>query len=317
MRNLDEIIHTVNSIYSKGETTMLTLKDEKEGFIRVNAAAEKWFIVLNGIFCNVSHDLHFTAGRHTPFIMMYFQLKGTSTFATSTHVSVTGQMHSLNYLPAFKFNTCIRKNTVEEFFCVKVFPDLLLRQMQYHDENNPLVNFCKRKDPFVTLDTPQVIKPAIYQCIHDYLNCPYTGILGAAYRENIILNLFIHQLATFTGAERESGDTGTRLRRADIDLLNDIKTYLDQHYLEVGSMQQLTRKFCMNSFKLKHGFKQLFSNSVMKYVDEHKMNYARTMLQQGRLSVTDLADELGYKHYNNFSTAFKKRFGYSPAARQS
>jgi len=152
--------------------------------------------------------------------------------------------------------------------------------MQYHDENNPLVNFCKRKDPFVTLDTPQVIKPAIYQCIHDYLNCPYTGILGAAYRENIILNLFIHQLATFTGAERESGDTGTRLRRADIDLLNDIKTYLDQHYLEVGSMQQLTRKFCMNSFKLKHVLKQLFSNSVMKYVDEHKMNYARTMLQQ-------------------------------------
>jgi AraC-like DNA-binding protein len=161
-----------------------------------------------------------------------------------------------------------------------------------------------------------LIKPAIYQCIHDYLNCPYTGALGTAYRENIIFNLFIHQLASFTGAERESGDTGTKLRRADIDLLNDIKTYLDQHYLEVGSMQQLTRKFCINSFKLKHGFKQLFSNSVMNYVDEHKMNYARTMLQQGRLGVTDLADELGYKHYNNFSTAFKKRFGYSPAAVQ-
>ena len=97
-------------------------------------------------------------------------------------------------------------------------------------------------------------------------------------------------------------------------MLNDIKTYLDQHYLEVGSMQQLTRKFCINSFKLKHGFKQLFSNSVMKYVDAHKMNYARTMLQQGRVNVTDMADELGYKHYNNFSTAFKKRFGYSPAS---
>jgi len=316
MLNLDEIIHTVNSMYSKGETTILTLKDDKEGLIRVNTAAEKWFIVLNGIFCNVSQDLHFTAGRNTPFIMMYFQLNGTSTFATGTNVSVTSQMHSLNYLPAFKFNTCIRRNTVEEFFCVKVFPDLLLKQMQGHDENNPLVNFCKRKDPFVTLDTPQVIKPAIYQCIHDYLHCPYAGALGAAYKENIILNLFIHQLATFTGAEREAGDTGTRLSGADIDLLNDIKTYLDQHYLEVGSMQQLIRKFCINSFKLKHGFKQLFSNSVMKYVDEHKMNYARTMLQQGRVDVQGVADELGFKHYNNFSTAFKKKFGYSPASGQ-
>ena len=316
MRNLDEIIHTVNSIYSKAETNMLSLKDENKGFIRVNAAAEKWYIVLNGIFCNVSQDLYFTAGRPTPFIMMYFQLKGTSTFASNTQVSVSGQMHSLNYLPAFRFNTRIRKNTVEEFFCVKVFPDLLLRHLQDQDENNPLVKFCKRKDPFITLNTPQVIKPAIYQSIHDYLNCPYTGALGTAYKDNIILNLLIHQLAAFTGVESEAGESGARLSRADIDLLNDIKTYLDQHYLEVGSLHQLTRKFYINSFKLKHGFKRLFSNSVMKYVDEHKMNYARTKLQQGPVDVADLADELGYRHYNNFSTAFKKRFGYSPASLQ-
>src|ERR1700712_214518 len=103
MLKLDEIIHTVNNIYGKGETTMLKLKDEKEGLIRVSAAAEKWFIVLNGIFCNVSQDLHFTAGRNTPFIMMYFQLKGTSTFATHTHLRVSDQTHSLNYLPSFRF----------------------------------------------------------------------------------------------------------------------------------------------------------------------------------------------------------------------
>ncbi len=317
MHHLDEIIHTVNSMYSKAETTLLSLKDEKEGLIRVSTAAEKWYIVLNGTFRNVSRICILRRVGNTPFIMMYFQLKGTSTFATNTHVRVSGQVHSLNYFPSFKFNTRIRKNTVEEFFCVKVFPDLLLRQMQDQDENNPLVNFCKRKDPFVTLDAPQIIKPAIYQSIHDYLNCPYTGALGAAYKDNIILNLLIHQLAAFTGAEHEAGNSGTRLSRADMDLLNDIKTYLDQHYLEVGSLQQLTRKFYINSFKLKHGFKQLFSNSVMKYVDEHKMNYARTKLQQGRVNITDVADELGYRHYNNFSAAFKKRFGYSPAAMQS
>jgi AraC-like DNA-binding protein len=317
VRNLDEIIHTVNGIYSKPENSQFTLKDENKGLIRVNAAAAKWYVILNGIFCNISQDLHFMAGRNTPFIMMYFQLKGTSSFVTNTHIRVSGPTHSLNYLPSFKFNTSIRKNTVEEFFCVKVFPDLLLQQMQDQDENNPLVIFCKRKDPFITLETPQEIKPVIYQCIYDYLNCPYKGVLGTAYKDNLILNLLIHQLASFTGAGCETGGTGTNLRKPDIDLLNDIKTYLDQHYLEVVSLQQLTRKFYINSFKLKHGFKQLFNHSVMRYVDEHKMNYARTRLQQERIDVTDLADELGYRHYNNFSTAFKKRFGYTPAAIQS
>jgi AraC-like DNA-binding protein len=316
MQNVDEIINTVNRIYNNRETTKLMLKDEKEGFIRVNAAAEKWYIVLNGTFRNVSHDLHFTGGCEIPFIMMYFQLNGTSTFAGKSNISVTGQMHSLNYLPSFKLNTSIKKNTVEEFFVVKIFPDQLLQQMQDQSENNPLVAFCKRKDPFITLDTPQVIKPAIYQCIYDYLDCPYTGALGTAYRDNIIVNLFIHQLASFTGIEGETEDAGTKLSRADIDLLNDIKTYLDANFLDVGSLHQLSRKFCINSFKLKHGFKQLFSNSVMKYVDQHKMNYARTMLQQRLADATDVADELGYKHYNNFSSAFKKRFGYSPSALQ-
>lgn len=316
MHSVDEIINTVNSIYNNRETTILELKDGEEGLIRVRAAAEKWYVVLNGTFRNVSHDLHFTAGCETPFIMMYFQLNGTSTLADNNSVAVTGQMHSLNYLPSFKLNTHIRKNTVEEFFVVKIFPDRLLQQMQDQDENNPLISFCKRKDAFITLDTPQVIKPAVYQCIFDYLDCPYTGALGSAFRDNIILNLLIHQLASFTAVEREHYDAASRLTRADIDLMNDIKTYLDQHYLEVGSLEEITRKFWINSFKLKHGFKQLFGQSVMKYVGEHKMNYARTKLLQGRVDMTDVADELGYKHYNNFSTAFKKRFGYSPTALQ-
>jgi AraC-like DNA-binding protein len=199
---------------------------------------------------------------------------------------------------------------------VKIFPDLLLRHMPDQDENNPLVTFCKRKDPFITLEAPQIIKPAIYQCIYDYLNCPYTGTLGAAYKDNIILNLFIHQLANFTGTDSPHEETESGLTRRDIDLLNSIKTWLDQHYLEVESLHQLTRKFYINSFKLKSGFRQLFSNSVMKYVGEHKMNYARTKLQQGKVDLADLSDELGYRHYNNFSTAFKKRFGFSPASAQ-
>jgi len=41
-------------------------------------------------------------------------------------------------------------------------------------------------------------------------------------------------------------------------------------------------------------FKQLFSNSVMKYVDEHKMNYAPENAAAGPVNVTDIADELGY-----------------------
>ena len=41
---------------------------------------------------------------------------------------------------------------------------------------------------------------------------------------------------------------------------------------------------------------------------------ARLLLAQGRLSVTQIALDVGYAHAANFSTAFKRRFGMSPSA---
>jgi AraC-like DNA-binding protein len=309
----EEIEYAINNFYRKSENGTVTYKNDIGGFATINSTVGKWYNVLAGRLSNFKRDLHFSVEKNMPVIMMYFQLKGTSTFVSSTKLAVAVQTHSLNYLPEFKLSTTLEKNTEEEYFCIKIFPELLLQHLNEKEQNSPLIKFCERKDFFVTLDNAQVITPAIYQSIHDYLHCPYKGALATAYKENIVMNLFIHQLAVYADNEATNEASDSRLNQRDIDLLNDIRKYIDEHYLEVASLQQLTRKFCINSFKLKHGFKQLFGNSVMKQVDEHKMNYARTLLQRGNIAVNDVADELGYNHYNNFSTAFKRKFGYSPA----
>jgi AraC-like DNA-binding protein len=313
MVKLDEIESSVNAFYGKTGTNVLLMNLEKNGLIQIQADVEKWYVVLNNRFHNVNRDLQFSVDKPAPFIMMFFQLKGVSTFISGCTTKVASRMHSLNNLPQFTFTSYLQKGAEEEYFCVKIFPELLLQHLGETDKTNPLVVFCKRHQNFVTLNRPQVISPVIYQSIFDYLNCPYKGALGKVYKENIILNLFIHQLGAFSAADQETDTVVSKLSKKDIDLLNDIRLYLDKNYLEVTSLEQLTRKFYINSFKLKHGFKQLFNSPVMKYVDEHKMNYAHTMLKQQQIPVIDIADELGYQHYNNFSSAFKKRFGYSPA----
>jgi AraC-like DNA-binding protein len=313
MAKLDEIESRVNAFYEKTGTNVLSINLEKNGLVHIQADVEKWYVVLNTKFCNIDRDLQFSVDKPLPFIMMFFQLKGVSTFISGSTTKVASRMHSLNNLPEFKFTSYLERGASEEYFCVKIFPELLLQHLGETNETNPLVEFCKKNQHFVTLNRPQVISPIIYQAINDYLNCPYKGALGKVYKENIILNLFIHQLGVFSAPEQEADTVANKFSKKDTDLLNDIRIYLDKHYLEVTSLQQLTRKFYINSFKLKYGFKHLFNSSVMKYVDEHKMNYAHTMLQQQQIPVNDIADELGYQHYNNFSTAFKKRFGYSPA----
>lgn len=259
-------------------------------------------------------DLTLGLTLNSPLIMMYFQLKGNAMFESRDTHRMAEQLHSLNHLYDYNFLFHVSKNSEDEYLCIKFDPALLLEHLNDIGTDNPLVQFCEQKKPFITLHQPMQISPHIYRTLYDLLNCPYKGKLGEAYKENIVLNLLIQQLAAFTDSEKENQSTPGKLSKSDIDLLHDIRGYLDNNFLEVESLHQLSRKFFINTFKLKHGFKQLFNRPVMKYVDEHKMNYARTQLQEGNATIYDIADELGYEHYNNFSAAFKKRFGYSPAA---
>lgn len=314
MLTQNEIEHSIKNLYSMADDGDVLFNDSKFGKVHVAYKPGKWYMVSMGRFSNIASDLSLNITWAGPLIIMYFQLKGFSAFIHRDTITVNEDSHSLNYLTDFICNFRVHKNCEEEYFCIKINPELLLNQLKDTAQDNPLIKFCERKNPFITLQMPQQMNPLIYQAIYDFINCPYKGSLATAYKDNIVLNLLIHQLAAFTKDETAGGTPETKLSKSDIDLLNDIKRYIDEHFLEVGSLQQLTRKFCINSFKLKYGFKQLFSNPVMKYIDEHKMNHARTLLQQGGVAINDIADELGYQHYNNFSTAFKRKFGYSPAA---
>jgi AraC-like DNA-binding protein len=309
-----DLEYSINSLYKMKADGVISFNNDELGKVNIHCRLEKWYGITTCRFSNMTTDLTLGVTLNSPLILMYFQLKGSGMFVNREAHRVHEQLHSLNHLTDFTYDFHIRKHADDEYLCIKINPALLLQYLRETGRDNPLVKFCEQKNPFITLHQPKQINPLIHQAIYDLVNCPYKGSLATAYKDNIVLNLLIHQLAAFTKNEITDEKLPGRLNRSDIDLLHDVRQYLDEHFLEVESLHQLSRKFCINAFKLKHGFKQLFSHPVMKYVDEHKMNYARSMLQQGDKAIYDIADELGYEHYNNFSTAFKKRFGHSPAS---
>lgn len=101
---------------------------------------------------------------------------------------------------------------------------------------------------------------------------------------------------------------------ADLQRLQQVKDYLRESFLSPKlSLQGLCRKFGLNEFKLKKGFKQLFGNTVFGYVQEMKMKTARQFLAERRMNVNEVADYLGYSTPNHFSAAFKKMYGHKPS----
>lgn len=106
----------------------------------------------------------------------------------------------------------------------------------------------------------------------------------------------------------------TPVLRDDIDKLFALRKFIDQHFLEDFSLQQLVRIGMLNEFKLKKGFRQLFGQSVFRYIHSLRMEYAGNLLRHSKVSIAEVAHIIGYQYAQHFSTAFRRHFGVTPSA---
>lgn len=98
----------------------------------------------------------------------------------------------------------------------------------------------------------------------------------------------------------------------DIFTLYAIRDYIQNNYKEQISLKSLSRHFGINDFKIKTGFKLLFDSPVITFLIDTRLKQACELLRESRLSISIIAEEVGYGHANNFSAAFKRKYDVSP-----
>jgi AraC-like DNA-binding protein len=81
---------------------------------------------------------------------------------------------------------------------------------------------------------------------------------------------------------------------------------------EPPSLEELSNLVGLNLKKLKMGFKQIYGDTVYGFLFEHKMNYARQLLDSGSYNVNEVGLKIGYSTGSHFIAAFKKKFGTTP-----
>jgi AraC-like DNA-binding protein len=59
-------------------------------------------------------------------------------------------------------------------------------------------------------------------------------------------------------------------------------------------------------------FKSLFNMSPKQWLIEKRLERARSLLVDHQISVTQIANEVGYENISHFITAFKKKYGLTP-----
>lgn len=59
-------------------------------------------------------------------------------------------------------------------------------------------------------------------------------------------------------------------------------------------------------------FKKETGSTIIDYLIDISINRAKELILDGKLSLNEIYEEVGFTSYNYFSRIFKKRTGYSP-----
>ena len=90
------------------------------------------------------------------------------------------------------------------------------------------------------------------------------------------------------------------------------KEIIIQRMVDPPSLNELSEEVGLSLKKLKEGFKEIYGDTVYAFLLDHKMNYARKLLERGQKNVNEIGLTIGYSTASHFIAAFKKKFGTTP-----
>lgn len=92
-----------------------------------------------------------------------------------------------------------------------------------------------------------------------------------------------------------------------------VKEYLDTHYTQRITLDQLSRDFYISKYYLIHIFKEQFGMSVTTYLQSVRITHAKQLLRFTDKSVEEVGLSCGIGELNYFSRVFKEIEGVSPS----
>ena len=80
------------------------------------------------------------------------------------------------------------------------------------------------------------------------------------------------------------------------------------------SMESIARQVNMSVSSLLRQFHMVFGKSMEEYYITRKMERARDLLLQKKLSIKEISSQLGYKRASAFIETFTRQYGYPPGS---
>ncbi len=101
--------------------------------------------------------------------------------------------------------------------------------------------------------------------------------------------------------------------QSHVNIVNEIKAYVEKHYMEDITLNDLSIKYYMTSSYLSKIFKKVSGVTFRKYLYTFRIQQAKRMLlNKGTNSMEKLCSMVGFKDVSYFYRVFQRTEGMTP-----
>ena len=98
----------------------------------------------------------------------------------------------------------------------------------------------------------------------------------------------------------------------ELERLEKMLNYLNMHFTEVISLQDLADQVHLSREVCCRFFKKMTGKTITGYLEEYRTNKSFSLVQSGQYSMTQITEMVGFSNPSRFASAFRKRFGCNP-----
>lgn len=121
--------------------------------------------------------------------------------------------------------------------------------------------------------------------------------------EIIMLRVLRRSELTLAKVDERQGDS----RECDF-----VRRYIDEHFKENISLDQLAELAHINKYYLVHAFRRVYGTSPINYLNSRRIQESRFLLTNSDHSLTQISRILGFSSPSYFSQSFRRAEGVSP-----
>ena len=123
----------------------------------------------------------------------------------------------------------------------------------------------------------------------------------------------VELLYLLSAPEKAEADAPPGLELGVARALAETRRYMEEHLDEHLTIPALSRRACLSATTFKTSFRRLYGLPVHAWLRQRRMERAAELLRGSSLSVLGVAQSVGYGSTSQFTAAFRREYGVTPA----